>query len=72
MCICYVGSSTVNNIEQVFNFIIILLQTVPRLVDATVLEGKKAKMASSGARHSAILTGKMSYQLLVSGYVRST
>lgn len=36
-----------------------MLQIVPRLVDASVLVSKKAKIASSGARHSAILTGKM-------------
>ncbi|XP_057801326.1 ultraviolet-B receptor UVR8-like isoform X1 [Salvia miltiorrhiza] len=31
-------------------------EIVPRLVDASVLESKKAKIASSGARHSAVLT----------------
>ncbi|KAI3447715.1 hypothetical protein Pfo_004380 [Paulownia fortunei] len=31
-------------------------EIVPRLLDASVMENKKAKMASSGARHSAILT----------------
>ncbi|KAH6798171.1 Regulator of chromosome condensation family protein [Perilla frutescens var. hirtella] len=31
-------------------------EIAPRLVDASVLEGKKARIASSGARHSAILT----------------
>ncbi|KAG8374347.1 hypothetical protein BUALT_Bualt11G0122300 [Buddleja alternifolia] len=31
-------------------------QIVPRLLDASVLESKKAKIASAGARHSAILT----------------
>lgn len=35
-----------------------MLQVVPRLLDASVLESKKAKIASSGARHNAILTGK--------------
>lgn len=49
-----------------------MLQIVPRLLDASVLENKKAKMASSGARHSAILTGKLLYYLLVLRYHRST
>ncbi|KAL0333258.1 UNVERIFIED_CONTAM: Ultraviolet-B receptor UVR8 [Sesamum angustifolium] len=31
-------------------------QIVPKLLDASVLESKKAKVASSGARHNAILT----------------
>ncbi|XP_042046377.1 ultraviolet-B receptor UVR8-like [Salvia splendens] len=31
-------------------------EVVPRLLDASVLESKKAKIASSGARHNAILT----------------
>ncbi|KAL0426303.1 UNVERIFIED_CONTAM: Ultraviolet-B receptor UVR8, partial [Sesamum latifolium] len=31
-------------------------QVVPKLLDASVLESKKAKVASSGARHNAILT----------------
>lgn len=31
-------------------------EVVPRLLDASVLENKKAKIVSSGARHSAILT----------------
>ncbi|XP_047977830.1 RCC1 domain-containing protein 1-like isoform X2 [Salvia hispanica] len=33
-------------------------EVVPRLLDASVLESKKAKIASSGARHNAILTAR--------------
>lgn len=40
-----------------------MLQIVPRILDASVLENKKAVMASSGARHSVILTGKMLYYI---------
>ncbi|XP_073137412.1 ultraviolet-B receptor UVR8-like isoform X2 [Henckelia pumila] len=32
-------------------------EVVPKLLDASVLENKKAKTVSAGARHSAILTG---------------
>ncbi|KAK6126103.1 hypothetical protein DH2020_040217 [Rehmannia glutinosa] len=39
-------------------------ENVPRLLDASVLETKKDKMASCGARHSAILTGKLFYYLM--------
>lgn len=37
-------------------------QLIPKLMDASVMENKNAKVVSCGARHSVILTGKMLYQ----------
>lgn len=39
----------------------VLFQTVPRFLDAPVLENVVAKMVSCGARHSAIQTGITNY-----------
>ncbi|GER47229.1 regulator of chromosome condensation family protein [Striga asiatica] len=39
-------------------------ELVPRLVNEPILDGKKAKVVSCGARHSAILTGKPSVVVL--------
>ncbi|XP_022842704.1 ultraviolet-B receptor UVR8-like isoform X1 [Olea europaea var. sylvestris] len=37
-------------------------ELIPKLLDASVMENKNAKVVSCGARHSVILTGKMLYQ----------
>lgn len=34
-----------------------LPQTVPKLLETPILESKRAKVVSCGARHSAVLTG---------------
>lgn len=44
-----------------------MFQDLPRLLDAPNLKSKHAKVVSCGARHSAVLTGVISFAIYFQG-----